>query len=366
MDDPAAFYGSDAGDLELGTVSVSVPATHKLGEIEEPNWYLMQFRPDPNRHIMLWDSPRPLVQTAFISALSAQIARSKRKEIFVFVHGFNTSFADAALRTAQMAYDLNIDGAPMMFSWPSRGDVLSYVADRNLCGPDQIGKLTAFLTMVVRQSGAQKIDVLAHSMGNCFLTQALNQMAQNGMQNAFSEVVFAAPDYDPDDFRALIPAMRKVAPRMTLYASSNDYAMMVSKEVNGRARVGDARVRFADPSIDSIDASDVLSPDEVGHSYFAGGALGDLRAVLWDDLNPPSRCVLQRLGGGGGQRWLLAPAHCDEEAFETAVLLLRQKGPAGAATAAAQLHEAALAEHDQLQAGLYRDVQTQLSRMTAH
>ena len=46
------------------------------------------------------------------------------KQVFVFVHGFNVSFENALRRTAQIAYDLNFDGAPFLFSWPSGDGML--------------------------------------------------------------------------------------------------------------------------------------------------------------------------------------------------------------------------------------------------
>ncbi|WP_429550866.1 alpha/beta hydrolase [Paraburkholderia sp. MM5477-R1] len=39
----------------------------------------------------------------------------------LFIRGFKVGFVDAARRTAQMAYDLGFDGAPVFFSWPSQG-----------------------------------------------------------------------------------------------------------------------------------------------------------------------------------------------------------------------------------------------------
>jgi esterase/lipase superfamily enzyme len=45
------------------------------------------------------------------------------------VHGFNVSFENALRRTAQIAYDLDFDGAPFLFSWPSRDSLLSYASD---------------------------------------------------------------------------------------------------------------------------------------------------------------------------------------------------------------------------------------------
>jgi esterase/lipase superfamily enzyme len=40
---------------------------------------------------------------------------------FYNVHGYNVSFDDAALRTAQLAYDLTFDCPAAFFSWPSKG-----------------------------------------------------------------------------------------------------------------------------------------------------------------------------------------------------------------------------------------------------
>ena len=42
-------------------------------------------------------------------------------EAFVFVHGYNNSFKAAAFRTAQIAYDLEFEGAAICYSWPSQG-----------------------------------------------------------------------------------------------------------------------------------------------------------------------------------------------------------------------------------------------------
>jgi len=49
--------------------------------------------------------------------------------ILVFIHGYNSSFADAARRAAQLSYDLNFAGAPVLFSWPSRAEVIGYTVD---------------------------------------------------------------------------------------------------------------------------------------------------------------------------------------------------------------------------------------------
>lgn len=58
------------------------------------------------------------------------VDRSERRA-FIFVHGFNNSFEDAARRTAQIAFDVKFDGVPLFYSWPSKGKALDYVYDTN-------------------------------------------------------------------------------------------------------------------------------------------------------------------------------------------------------------------------------------------
>jgi hypothetical protein len=46
-----------------------------------------------------------------------------------FLHGFNVTFTDAAIRAAQIGYDLKVSGATAFCSWPSRGSVAAYPVD---------------------------------------------------------------------------------------------------------------------------------------------------------------------------------------------------------------------------------------------
>lgn len=76
---------------------------------------------NPKDHIIM---QTPVLQTEadFATDLRAIVNKANgKKQAFVFVHGFNVTFEEAAWRTAQMAYDLAFDGAPMFYSWPSRG-----------------------------------------------------------------------------------------------------------------------------------------------------------------------------------------------------------------------------------------------------
>ena len=57
------------------------------------------------------------------------LTRSNKKTLLLFVHGFNVKFANAALRTAQLAHDLKFPGVAMFYSWPSQGDTSAYLHD---------------------------------------------------------------------------------------------------------------------------------------------------------------------------------------------------------------------------------------------
>jgi len=80
----------------------------------------------------------------------------------LFVHGFANDFNFALLSTAQLAVDLKFKGSLAMFSWPSRGDPYSYIADRSSTD-DSIAPSEKFFKLV--RASATKLYVVAHSMG---------------------------------------------------------------------------------------------------------------------------------------------------------------------------------------------------------
>jgi esterase/lipase superfamily enzyme len=148
-----------------------------------------------------------------------------------------------------------------------------------------------FLRLVARESNADSVHLVAHSMGNRALTEALRRFATEDPQvdgPFFDEVALVAPDVDTDVFQQeIIPAIRSVAQRLTLYASSRDKALLISSGVHGHPRAGDLSdsVVLVD-GLETVDASDVdtslLRAISLGHSYFADKptVLFDLGSVL--------------------------------------------------------------------------------------
>ena len=53
------------------------------------------------------------------------------RKVFLFIHGFNTMFAEGLYRLAQLAHDSKAPGVPVLFTWASRGKPTAYVYDLN-------------------------------------------------------------------------------------------------------------------------------------------------------------------------------------------------------------------------------------------
>jgi esterase/lipase superfamily enzyme len=313
--DPSDFYGGERGALELGTATVSIPPRHFPGKIERPKFWLLEFREDPAKHVIL-KSVTPGDADAVFAEMRDQLAGAESDSAFVFVHGFNVPFNEAAQRTAQMAYDMNFQGLPILYSWPSRGSLLSYIADSavvNLSGR----RLTLFLEDVVRKSGARRIHLIAHSMGNRALTDALELYAlrHEGEQPAFDQVLFTAPDLDAGLFAEMAKTMRTTAQRLTLYASNKDWALAVSRQLHGdAARAGQGGDGIVQADIfDSVDMTS-LGDDMLAHSYYANNpsALTDILSLFWRDAPPEDRCGMVAAEGEFGDYWQYSPEACGD------------------------------------------------------
>ena len=193
--------------MELGHLDVTIPETHKYGELEaESRWSLFTVnlgeQARKQRYVLLVDVT-PLDKDNFYAQLGKYIGAAPSKDAFVFIHGYNSSFEDAARRAAQLAYDLDFDGTPMMYSWPSRASTSAYTVDEAVVRVSG-QKLSRFLEDVVAKSGAERIHPIAHSMGNRALIealQALNARSDTAERPAlFDQIVFTAPDVDRDVF----------------------------------------------------------------------------------------------------------------------------------------------------------------------
>lgn len=275
----ALYTGEYSSEIKYGVCDVSIPPIHVPGELESPSlWMKWEVVEDPDKHIVL-KSTQPLPRDEFFDKLRDTLD-TKGKSLLVFVHGYNVSFEDAARRTAQMAYDLKFPGAPVFYSWPSYNNWYRYPDDKiNI--ERSVDQIKDFLQQIAIDSKAESINLIAHSMGNVGLTQALAKMGVE--RPIFNQVVLAAPDIDARVFREEIaPRITSKANRITLYTSKNDLALVASRFFNSGSRLGDSRDGpVAVPGIDTIDATDI-DTSLLGHSYYGSNAsvLDDISSLL--------------------------------------------------------------------------------------
>ncbi len=294
-----------SAQVHYGSCDVSIPPNHQVGRIEAP-----LFGPeDEEVHVVLQKTDL-LEEAAFFEVVRAQTAAlpKDQRSCFVFIHGFNVSFENAAKRTAQIHYDLKFSGIPIFFSWPSRASLRHYFSDRNeIDFSRQVIK--QFLLDVSRRVEADRIHVIAHSMGADATCRAIAELGDQG--KIFDQVILAAPDIDREVFRLQVaPRMLQAANRTTMYCSKNDWALLASQSFNDSPRAGDSRDSvLVVKDVDTIDASGI-DTDLLGHSYYGDclPILNDVEQLLAFDLPPEERKLLPWPVDNDLTYWTLADA----------------------------------------------------------
>lgn len=293
-----------------GMCDVTIPPSHQSGELET-SMLDLEFTADDYKHVVLHDITE-ISQKDFFKTFKST---ASEKDILIFIHGYNVSFNKAARRTAQLAYDLQFPGIPLFFSWPSKANIFKYKTDAENVRLS-IPALTEFIAEVVKQFKPERIHVIAHSMGTYGFTQALLQlkesMSAKHTSPLFNQIVLAAPDIDASTFQKdIAPNIKKLASRVSLYASSKDAAMTVSRNYNNGRRAGDSVPEIiTSEGIDSIDVSRV-DTSFVGHSYYGSNnsIISDIRLVL-SKKKPEERKFLDLKNIGTSKRkyWFFNPA----------------------------------------------------------
>ncbi len=299
-------FGAARSSVAYGACDVSVPRVHRLGQLESPSIWRLEFSEDPKKHVVLL-TLQVHDRESFFERLASRVQRSANHNAFVFVHGYNVSFATAARRTAQISYDLGFDGAPVFFSWPSQGTLTGYIEDESNIEWAEV-HLKEFLNDFFAKSTADHVYLIAHSMGNRGLVRALETvLAQKpSLRERLSEVILTAPDIDAEVFkRDMVPALVASGLSVTLYASSRDKALAASKKIHGYPRAGESGDSLVVvPGLETIDATEV-DTNIVGHGYYAEtrSVLADMYSLVRNGERPDHRFGLRRVDTASGRYW---------------------------------------------------------------
>ena len=276
--DPSAgvlFNGGRAEALAFADIDVSIPpdATRAIGEVQWPK--ALPGNPSTD---FVTRRTSIITRPAALAIVHDEVGRSPKRQVLVFVHGFNNSFEDAVYRFAQIVHDSGTQAVPVLFTWPSKASVLAYGYDRESATYSR-DQLENVLKGLVADPEVGEVSILAHSVGNWLVLESLRQMAIRDGRIApkIKNVILAAPDVDVDIAREEIVDMGPNKPAFTLFVSRSDKALDVSKNLWGStARLGDIdplqepyKSMLERDKVAVFDLTALTTPGGLNHSTFA-------------------------------------------------------------------------------------------------
>ena len=129
LEPPGVMFGGSRGrGLDFADIVVSIPpaGARQPGDVSLPS----SLPGNPERDFVILRADRMDLAQAKAN-FDARIRRTPGRRVLIFVHGFNTRFEEAVYRFAQIVHDARVNVAPVLFTWPSGGNVTDYVYDRD-------------------------------------------------------------------------------------------------------------------------------------------------------------------------------------------------------------------------------------------
>lgn len=249
---------------------ISIPPVREIGSVP-----FAEGTPDPSQEFLVADQERFASAADFQGALTnaLQARPEDQRDLFLYIHGYNNTFAQSLYRTAQMRYDYDIPGLAVHFSWPSRADPRGYVYDGNsvLVARDELGRFLQTLA----SAGPDNLIIMAHSMGAHLTMETLRALAIAGDRatiEAIDGMVLMSPDIDVDVFRTQARQIAPLPQPFVIFTSQNDRALRLSSQIAGRVeRVGniDAAADLADFDVTLVDVSEFDGGERDGMNHMA-------------------------------------------------------------------------------------------------
>jgi esterase/lipase superfamily enzyme len=265
------FGGKRSASLHFADLTVSVPLNREPGTIKFPS-----AKPDTAREFALASVALTDDEAVMVGRLKSALAQKPKGErsIFIFVHGYNVSFAKGLFSTAQIQRDYRVRGVTMHYSWPSASTAALYLYDRDSAEFARDGLVRTL--KIAEAANPESIILLAHSMGTFLTMEAMRTLAlkgDNGPASRMEALVLAAPDMDFDVFKGQLATMKQRPKSMIVLVSEKDRALKVSGELRGGTpRVGSG-YRKDELTAEGLVVLDVATlarkGDKLSHGTFA-------------------------------------------------------------------------------------------------
>jgi len=173
----------------------------------------------------------------FIEELIRRLAATPRKEVFIYIHGFNTTLEGGVTTLAEIWHFLGHEGVPIAYSWPAGVGTLRAYGYTEQSGQFTIFHLKETLRLIASCPAVEKINVIAHSRGTDVATTALRELhietrdtANTREKFKLGTIALAAADLDVDVAIQRIATERvgRAAERVAIYLHGGDKALSLS------------------------------------------------------------------------------------------------------------------------------------------
>ncbi len=266
------------------------------------------------------DERPPDATDRFADAINAQLAVSKKKHVYIYVHGYKVVYENPVLVSAELWHFLGYDGAFIAYAWPSTPSKFAYIKDSDTAA-GYARNFRLLLEFVAENTDAEEIHVIGYSNGTRLVTRALEQLAlihsDQTADEIFDElrlrnVVLVGSDLDRGVFGSyMADGLLNVAKHLSIYMSPYDKALGFSQFLTRRQRLGQlwggkggelhplarqALIDFRD-QISFINVSDAEGASTGnGHGYFRASpwASSDVLMSLYYGLTPEERGLVEQ------------------------------------------------------------------------
>ncbi len=256
----------------------------------------------------------------FAEAINAQLAASKKKHVYIYVHGYKVVYENPVLVSAELWHFLGYDGAFIAYAWPSTPSKSAYIKDSDTSA-GYARNLRLLLEFVADNTDVEEIHVIGYSNGTRLVARAMEQLAlihtgetadEIWKQLRLRNVILVGSDLDRGVFGSyLADGLLNVSKHVSIYMSRHDKALGFSQFLTRRERLGQlwggkggeihplARQALIDyrDQISFINVSDAEGSDTGnGHGYFRSSpwASSDVLMTMYYGLTPSQRGLVEQ------------------------------------------------------------------------
>jgi len=253
----------------------------------------------------------------FADAINRRLQHSQGKDVYIYVHGYKVEFENPILVATELWHFLGYEGAFVAYSWPSTRKTLAYWSDLD----DAINsarRLRALILHIAENTDVERIHVLGYSAGTRLVARMLADLGLYGYfldddelhrRVKLGNVILVGSDIDRSILMGyLLDGALRVPDALTIYQSSGDSALGLSRRVFQRNRIGQVVAgelnrpgvkEFFErhPQLVVVDVTDAEAGTAgSGHGYFRESpwVSSDILATLLYDLPPSDRGLVRK------------------------------------------------------------------------